>query len=89
METAWWQILRKLVDQHGDHNQQDIAARLGVSNAAVTGWKQGILPTWQNILNAAHAYREDPHALLVTALPQFAPQKVDASFMGIFSHQAQ
>jgi transcriptional regulator with XRE-family HTH domain len=73
MGTAWWQRLRELADRHGDHDQQDIAARLGVSNAAVTGWKQGVLPTWQNILNAADVYDTDAHDLLITALPQFAP----------------
>lgn len=87
METAWWQCLRKLADRHGDYNQQDIATRLGVSNAAVTGWKQGVLPTWQNILNAAHAYSQDAHDLLVTALPQFAPQRSEASLLGLFSHR--
>lgn len=83
-ETAWWRQLRKIAEQHGDRQQTDIAARLGVSNAAVTGWKQGVLPTWQNILNAAHVYSRDPHDLLITALPQFAPQR---AFMGMFSHQ--
>jgi transcriptional regulator with XRE-family HTH domain len=85
-ETGWWQRLRALATAHGDHNQQDIAARLGVSNAAVTGWKQGTLPTWQNILNAARAYAHDPHDLLVTALPQFAPKR---SFMDLFEQQGR
>jgi transcriptional regulator with XRE-family HTH domain len=89
METAWWQRLRKLADQHGDHHQQDIATRLGVSNAAVTGWKQGVLPTWQNILNAAVVYGDDPHALLVTAIPQFSPRKAEASLLGLFSHRGE
>lgn len=87
METAWWRHLRAIAQQHGDYNQQDIAARLGVSNAAVTGWKQGVLPTWQNILNAARAYENDPHDLLVATLPQFAPRKAEGSLLGLFSRQ--
>lgn len=86
-ETAWWRQLRILANRSGDHNQQDIASRLGVSNAAVTGWKQGVLPTWQNILNAAMLYDTDPHDLLVAVLPQFAPRRAEASFMGLFSHR--
>lgn len=86
-ETAWWQRLRELADRRGDHAQQDIAARLGVSNAAVTGWKQGVPPTWQSILKAAVAYGEDPHELLVAALPQFAPKRAEASLLGLFSHR--
>lgn len=73
-ETPWYRRLREIAEHAGDHDQQSIAIRLGVSNAAVTGWKQGTLPTWQNILNAARAYGQEPHALLIAVLPEFAPK---------------
>jgi transcriptional regulator with XRE-family HTH domain len=70
-ETAFYKRLRTIAARAGDHDQQSIAARLGVSNAAVTGWKKGTPPTWQSILKAARAYGEEPYHLLQIAVPEF------------------
>jgi transcriptional regulator with XRE-family HTH domain len=54
--TAWFKALVFIADRAGDHTQQDIAARLGVSKSTVTAWAQGTPPSATTILKAAACY---------------------------------
>jgi len=42
--TRWYQRLLDLAELHGDHDQQQIARAVGVTNGTVTGWKHGTPP---------------------------------------------
>jgi transcriptional regulator with XRE-family HTH domain len=63
-QSAWWGRLLALAELAGDRTQQDIAETLGVSAAAVTGWKQGTPPSPNNVKAAARAYHVDALELL-------------------------
>jgi transcriptional regulator with XRE-family HTH domain len=62
--TRWYQRLVALGDVAGDHTQQDIATRLGVSPGAVSAWKRGTLPAIETVLAAARAYGVDEIELI-------------------------
>jgi transcriptional regulator with XRE-family HTH domain len=63
-QTRWWRRLHALAELAGDSQQKDIAETLGVSAAAVTGWKQGQPPKPANVIAAARAYGVDPMELM-------------------------
>jgi transcriptional regulator with XRE-family HTH domain len=62
--SAWWRRLIDLaelagdVDGYGCPSQQDIARRIGVSDAAVSGWKWGTEPRPDAVRKAAKAYHD-------------------------------
>lgn len=62
--SPWWRRLVALAELAGDRHQQDIAATLGVSEAAVSGWKHGTPPSPENVKAAARAYGADPLELM-------------------------
>lgn len=59
--TRWYRRLVALAELAGDHQQQDIAAALGVSKSTVTDWKKGTPPSPETIMAAFKAYDFDPH----------------------------
>jgi transcriptional regulator with XRE-family HTH domain len=59
-QTRWWRRLHALAELAGDSQQKDIAETVGVSAAAVTGWKKGTPPSIENVIAAARAYGVDP-----------------------------
>lgn len=61
--TSWYRRLLALAELHGDREQKDIAATLGVSPGTITVWKDGKLPNVRNILAAGRAYDVDPAEL--------------------------
>lgn len=65
--TPWYRRLVALAELAGDHTQQEIAETLGVSAAAVTGWKQGTPPRAETVVAAARAYDADATELLQIA----------------------
>jgi len=62
--TAFYRRLLALAELHGDATQRDIANTVGVSPAAVTGWKDGTLPQPAQIKQIAAAYDADPLELM-------------------------
>jgi transcriptional regulator with XRE-family HTH domain len=62
--TAWYRRLVALAELKGDITQRDIAQRLGVSDAAVSLWKNGRPPKWESVIAAAEAYDFDPLELM-------------------------
>lgn len=73
-ESRWWRRLRALGELAGDTRQQDIAERLGVSEAAVSGWKRGTPPRAETIVVAAEAYGVDPVELFRIAFVDEEPE---------------
>lgn len=67
--TRWWRRLHALAELHGDVQQQEIARRLGVSDGAVAGWREGRPPKPENVKAAAIAYGADYAELLLIAYP--------------------
>jgi transcriptional regulator with XRE-family HTH domain len=62
--TPWYRRLLALAELAGDRSQQDIAHTLGVSQSAITGWKQGTAPRPDQVKSAAAAYGADALDLL-------------------------
>jgi transcriptional regulator with XRE-family HTH domain len=72
----------RLAAIHGDLDQVQIAERIGVTKATITGWKKGTQPKPGVVLATAKAYGVDPHALLAIA---YLPESTgDESEGGLF-----
>jgi DNA transposition AAA+ family ATPase len=56
--TAWYRKLLDLAELAGDDNQKQIAARMHVSEGAVSGWGKGVEPRIAAVRSAAMTYRE-------------------------------
>lgn len=65
--SPWWRRLAALAELAGDRHQQDIARTLGVSEAAVSGWRHGTPPGPENVKAAARAYGADALELMAIA----------------------
>jgi hypothetical protein len=70
--VPWYRRLVALAELAGDHDQKDIAERLGVSADAVSGWKTGTEPRPDAVRAAAKAYHDfvnaDTDELLIELL---------------------
>lgn len=73
-QTPWFRRLLALAELKGDIRQEDIADRIGVSPGAVSSWKKGTLPKWEQVIDAARAYGVDELELLrIAYLPDHPP----------------
>jgi transcriptional regulator with XRE-family HTH domain len=62
--TPWYRRLLALAELGGDVTQEEIAERIGVSPGAVSSWKRGTLPKWEQVVDAAKAYGVEPLELM-------------------------